>query len=100
MHSLTFTCPQTGRAIDTGINTDAHSLSSVRAAIIHLKCPNCGMPHQLSIKNGYLARPVYWSSSVRVMRRLLCTPRAAITPQPGWPEHDCWKSAKGVAPKS
>jgi hypothetical protein len=69
MHSLTFTCPQTGRAIETGINTDAHSLSSVQAAIIHFKCSHCGRAHQLPIKSGYLARPFYWSSSIRVMRR-------------------------------
>jgi hypothetical protein len=82
MHSLTFTCPQTGRAIDTGIDTDAHSLSSVQAAIIYLKCPYCGMSHQLSIKNGYLARPLYWSSSVRVMRQVVRTAHASVTPQP------------------
>jgi hypothetical protein len=57
MHTLTFTCPQTGRAIDAGINTDAYSLSSVQAVIIHVKCPFCGMKHQLPIKSGYLAAP-------------------------------------------
>ncbi len=79
MHSLTFTCPQTGRAIETGINTDAHSLSLVQASIIHLKCFHCGMAHQLLIKSGYLTHPFYWSSSIRVMRRVL---RTTVTPQP------------------
>jgi hypothetical protein len=71
MHSLTFTCPQTGRAIDAGVNTDPHSLSSVQATIIQLRCPHCGMTHQLPIKSGYLARPFYWSSLIRPMRRAL-----------------------------
>ena len=69
MHTLTFTCPQTGRAIDSGINTDAQVLASVQATVIRLKCPNCCMTHLLPIKNGYLANPTYWSSSVWVRRR-------------------------------
>jgi len=31
MRSLTFTCPQTGRAIDAGVATDPRSLASVQA---------------------------------------------------------------------
>ena len=100
MHSLTFTCPQTGRAVDTGINTDAHSLSSIQAAIIHLKCPNCGMTHQLPIKNGYLAHPLYWCSFIRIMRQIPCTAPAAVTPQTGHPKPDRWESAKGAARQS
>ncbi len=50
-------------------------------APVYTQCPNCGMLHQLPIKNGYLARPAYWSSSVRAMRRVLHAPRAAVTPQ-------------------
>src|SRR5436309_8539649 len=30
MRSLTFTCPQTGRAVDAGVTTDLRSLSSVQ----------------------------------------------------------------------
>ena len=71
MHSLTFTCPQTGRAIDAGIDTDPHSLSSVQATIIQLRCLHCGMIHQLPIKGGYLASPFYWSFSIRPLRRVL-----------------------------
>jgi len=80
MHSLTFTCPRTGRAIDAGVNTDAHSLSSVQAAIIPLKCPNCGMTHQLPIKNAYLAPPVYWRSGVCIMRQIPRTAMPGIRP--------------------
>jgi hypothetical protein len=78
MHNLTFTCPQTGRPIDTGIHTDVHSLSSVQATIIHLKCSNCGMIHQLPIKSGYLANPLYGCSSIRVIRGVLPAARAAV----------------------
>ncbi len=63
MRSLTFTCPQTGRAIDAGVATDPRSLSSVQVVMMHLKCPYCGMTHQFSIKSGYLAQPLYWPST-------------------------------------
>jgi|GEM_PF-628821 len=62
MRSLTFTCPQTGRAIDAGVATDPRSLSSVQVVTMHLKCPYCGMTHQFPIKSGYLAQPPYWPS--------------------------------------
>ena len=67
MRSLTFTCPQTGRAIDAGVATDPRSLSSVQVVMMHLKCPYCGMTHQFPIKSGYLAQPLYWPST-RVLR--------------------------------
>ncbi len=44
MRNLTFTCPQTGRAIDSGVHTDVH----IR-----------GMTHQLPINSGCLASPLY-----------------------------------------
>jgi hypothetical protein len=62
MRSLTFTCPQTGRAIDAGVASDPRSLSSVQAVTMHLKCPYCGMTHQFPVKSGYLAQPLYWPS--------------------------------------
>ena len=67
MRSLTFTCPQTGRAIDAGVATDPRSLSSVQVVMMHLKCPYCGMTHQFAIQSGYLAQPLYWPST-RVLR--------------------------------
>jgi hypothetical protein len=62
MRSLTFTCPQTGRAIDAGVATDPHSLASVQVVMMHLKCPYCGTTHQFPVKSGYLAQPLYWPS--------------------------------------
>ncbi len=75
MHSLTFTCPQTGRAIDTGITTDIRSLASVQTVMMRLECPHCGMAHQFPIKRGYLAQPLYWPSM-----RLFQTDRFAFRP--------------------
>jgi hypothetical protein len=60
MRSLTFTCPQTGRAVDAGVTTDLQSLSSVQDETMCFSCPHCGMTHQFLMKSGYLAEPRYW----------------------------------------
>ena len=54
MTNLIFTCPQTGRKIESGIVTDAASLSSVQALRLRLTCPHCGKTHRLLIKNADL----------------------------------------------
>ncbi len=75
MQNLTFTCPETGRAVDTGITTDCRSLSSVQTVMMRLNCPYCGMAHRFPIKRGYLAQPSYWPSM-----RILQTDRFACRP--------------------
>jgi hypothetical protein len=62
MRALSFTCPQTGRAIDTGVNTDNGTLSSVQNMMMCIQCPNWGMQHRFPIRCGYLAQPSYWLS--------------------------------------
>jgi predicted RNA-binding Zn-ribbon protein involved in translation (DUF1610 family) len=69
MRSLTFTCPQTGRAIDAGVATDPRSLASVQAVTMRFQCPCCGMFHQFPIRSGYLAQPFYWPSTKIVQTR-------------------------------
>ncbi len=62
MQTLTFTCPQTGRVIDTGVNTDPLTLASVQKVTMRLKCSYCGMQHQFPIERGLLSQPLYWPS--------------------------------------
>lgn len=57
MSALVFTCPQTGRDIVSGINTDLESLSHVQHLPVILFCPNCGKVHRLVAKDGRLAAP-------------------------------------------
>lgn len=99
MRSLTFTCPQTGRALDAGVTTDLRSLSSVQTVMMRLKCPYCGMAHGFPIKRGYLAQPSYWPSM-----RILQTDRFACRPgkqrnQP-WPNISPTSAAKSLAPRA
>jgi hypothetical protein len=54
MTNLIFTCPQTGRKIESGIVTDAASLSNVQALRLRLTCPHCCKTHELIIKDGHL----------------------------------------------
>jgi predicted RNA-binding Zn-ribbon protein involved in translation (DUF1610 family) len=55
MSALVFTCPNSGRDIVSGINTDTESLSHVQELPVSLFCPHCGKVHRLSAKNGRLA---------------------------------------------
>jgi hypothetical protein len=73
VQTLTFTCPQTGRVIDTGVNTDALTLASVQGVTMRVQCPHCGMRHQFPIEHGLLSQPLYWPS------RRICQWDASVT---------------------
>lgn len=55
MSALVFTCPQTGRDVVSGINTDLRSLSQVQQLPVSVFCPHCGKVHRLAAKHGRLA---------------------------------------------
>ncbi len=62
MAALIFTCPKTGRPIDSGIETDRGSLSNVQSVRIRVRCPHCWEDHDRRIRdNGYLAMGAYVS---------------------------------------
>ena len=69
MQTLTFTCPQTGRVIDAGINTNDRSLASVRDVTMRLQCRFCGKQHAFAIERGILSQPLYWPSMKLVSAR-------------------------------
>jgi hypothetical protein len=45
MSLLMIRCPQTRRAIWTGIETDPHSLQGLPDALFYAPCPHCGFEH-------------------------------------------------------
>jgi len=55
MAVLTFSCPMTGRAIPSGIETDENTLSRIRGLSIRVRCPHCGRHHAVRMAQGYLA---------------------------------------------
>jgi hypothetical protein len=56
MDDLVFVCPQTARAIDSGICTNQESLWKVQDLTLELKCPYCASRHRFSVKSGQLIR--------------------------------------------
>ena len=55
MQSLTFSCPRTGRRIDSGIRTDRNTFSKIQDIKLRLRCPHCAKVHQVTIESGQLA---------------------------------------------
>jgi hypothetical protein len=55
MESLVFACPLTRLTIDSGINTDADSLSAIRDLQVELHCPHCLSRHHFPVKSGRFA---------------------------------------------
>ena len=54
MGNLTFVCPQTGRPIETGIETDPDTLVLVQAVRMRVTCAHCGETHGFQVADGYL----------------------------------------------
>jgi hypothetical protein len=51
---LLFTCPTTGRAVPTGIATDAESLRKAWKMELKIECPHCGAPHEISVRKFFI----------------------------------------------
>jgi hypothetical protein len=54
MAMVMISCPNTGRDVPTGIETDPSSFESFRAAA-PIRCPVCGRDHAWSKRNAWLA---------------------------------------------
>jgi predicted RNA-binding Zn-ribbon protein involved in translation (DUF1610 family) len=59
MNPLLFRCPQTGRALDTGLDIHVHcaSLQQVQPITLLMHCPQCGHRHVWKIADGWLREP-------------------------------------------
>jgi hypothetical protein len=54
MATLIFSCPETWRVIEPGIETDEATLAQLRSHSLSVDCPYCRAKHQLKIKDGHL----------------------------------------------
>ena len=54
MSVLVFTCPNTKRVIDSGIETDPQSLAEVWLVSVRVRCPHCGDQHEPQVWEGRL----------------------------------------------
>ena len=57
MSALVFTCPKTGREIESGIEIDHASLSSIRMFSIRIRCPTCAELHEFRVADGRFEEP-------------------------------------------
>jgi hypothetical protein len=53
------TCPNTDRAVNTGIEIDPHTFASLPDVLWRSKCPHCGMEHVWWTVEAWLGRRDY-----------------------------------------
>src|SRR5207244_2775574 len=50
---LTFKCPKSGRAIESGIEvSDAYSMTTIRMFSVRVRCPICAELHEFRVADG------------------------------------------------
>jgi predicted RNA-binding Zn-ribbon protein involved in translation (DUF1610 family) len=54
MERLHFVCPNTGKTIDTGIESELETLLRIRSNRVLARCPACGESHEWSVKDARL----------------------------------------------
>jgi hypothetical protein len=50
-------CPNTGKDVSTGIETDATSFAHVGDVLAHSRCPLCGQEHAWWKREAWLTEP-------------------------------------------
>jgi len=55
MEHLYFVCPNTGRDIDAGIETDLETLLRIKTQTIEIECPICRERHEWRVADARLA---------------------------------------------
>ena len=55
MGKLAFFCPETGLRIETGVETDDYTLTTVRDVKLRVSCPHCQGEHDFFVLEGHLA---------------------------------------------
>jgi hypothetical protein len=54
VEKLQFRCPNTGRAIDVGIESELETLLRIRNKPVRARCPFCGETHQWQVGDAQL----------------------------------------------
>jgi predicted RNA-binding Zn-ribbon protein involved in translation (DUF1610 family) len=56
MEHLIFTCPTTGREIESGVESEIGTLLRIREQHVRVHCPACGDRHEWPVRDAFLAR--------------------------------------------
>jgi hypothetical protein len=56
MGVLLIKCPQTGKAVPTGIEVDPKSFANLPDVLSYLKCPECGLDHAWWTREAWLEK--------------------------------------------
>ena len=56
MERLLFICPQTGREVDVGIETEIGTLLRIKLNTLRTRCPACGQQHEWKVRDAALAQ--------------------------------------------
>lgn len=56
MERLLFICPDTGRDVDIGIESELETLLRIRMNRVRAKCPACGAWHEWRVRDAQLER--------------------------------------------
>ena len=56
MAYLIFVCPSTGRAVDSGVESEIGTLLRIRQQSVRVLCPACAGWHQWAVRDAFLAK--------------------------------------------
>ena len=56
MERLFFTCPATGRSIDSGVETEIGTLLQIKSEKVRAPCPACGQVHEWIVRDAELPK--------------------------------------------
>ena len=56
MERLRFRCPNTGREVDAGVETDLNTLLRIKNKPVRVLCPACGGEHEWRVSEAQLAK--------------------------------------------
>jgi predicted RNA-binding Zn-ribbon protein involved in translation (DUF1610 family) len=54
MERLMFICPNTGREVDVGIETEIGTLLRIKSKTVRGRCPACGQSHEWKVAEAVL----------------------------------------------
>jgi hypothetical protein len=56
MEHLVFICPHTGRAVDSGVETEIGTLLRIRQETVRAVCSACGEAHEWRVRDASLVK--------------------------------------------
>jgi predicted RNA-binding Zn-ribbon protein involved in translation (DUF1610 family) len=56
MEHLVFSCPNTGREVDSGVESEIGTLLRIRQENVRALCPACGEEHEWAVRDASLVK--------------------------------------------